>query len=220
MRSDVADPEGRALRALLDGIERSRDERIAAIEERSRIEARRIVQEARRRALERVREAAADARRKHREECERARAELATRSRQRRYAALRETAGKALGDLPGVLEARFADPTGRRSWIEGALRLAREKLPPGRPWSVLHAPEMQAEQLRELAAAIEALSGHHASLGSSSEVRAGIVIEAAGARLDATPAGFLRDRARIAGRVLGELLGDGAASPAGRGEQG
>lgn len=195
----------RALEQLLQGIDDSRRRRIDGIEARSAAEARAIVAEARSRARERIHHAVREERRRHVMELERQRAAFATRIRQRRYAALRSLVESAWMDLPALLEARFADPACQSRWMEAALALAGEKLP-RQSWRVVHPASLSEAQRRELSDAIVTASAHRPVLEASSEIRSGLIVEVESARLDATPAGLLRDRKRIQSRLLGELL--------------
>jgi len=163
-------------------------------------------------AAARLTEAAASTRRELRRalvgEREALRAQLAS-ARTRRDAALHERrqrlAQGALDEgwtmLAPALGRLWRHPARRERWIAATLVAAHARLSPG-PWTVRHPPGLAPEEL-------EAMRGEFAARGvgdirceADPRIEAGIEIRAGNARLDATVAGLLADRAAVAGRLL------------------
>jgi hypothetical protein len=108
---------------------------------------------------------------------------------------------------PRLVEAlmrRWEDPDGRALWVLGALTNARRVLPVG-SWLVHHAPDWPEAERR---AAAEDLVGHLGAapgMHPDERIRAGLVVECAGAVLDASLDGILSDRPRLEARLLALL---------------
>jgi hypothetical protein len=139
-------------------------------------------------------------------------AECDTRRRAKAEQTRAEVLGRAWPLLVERLVARWQDPGARGDWATAALNLARQSLPPG-DWTIRHAPggtdPEWAARGTALAEGIGALPRCMADPG----LRAGLVIEAGGVRLDASLDGLLGDRPRIEARLLA-LLADGASDSA------
>lgn len=125
--------------------------------------------------------------------------DTALRQRRQRLAQVAVDEGWAL--LAPALCRRWQEPQRRQRWIAAALAVARARLPPG-GWCIRHppglAPAEAAAMLRELAA--QGLADVRCE--AAANIVAGIEICAGEARLDATAAGLLADRAAVAGRLL------------------
>jgi hypothetical protein len=152
-----------------------------------------------------------------------ARAERATRERasgDRRNARLLALAWPR---LTAILRRRWLDPRAREAWAAQALASALDALPPGQ-WTVHHAPDWPAP---EQAAPCVAAAGRLAKRGAPApkfradpDLDAGLVVECGAARLDASLAGLLQDRANLEARLLALLAardgghaGDAGAGP-------
>lgn len=111
--------------------------------------------------------------------------------------------------LDAALMRRWEVAEGRALWVRGALANARRVLPAG-SWVVRHAPDWpQAEQR----AAIEDLVSHLGSapgMRPDERIRAGVVVDCAGAVLDASLDGILSDRPRLEARLLALLAEESA----------
>ncbi len=195
--------------ALMQRVLADRDRRRAQMRASTDGEVREMLRAARQEARANVREAALRER-KHAEQALRqaqAAAALELRRQEQRTAcALLQDMWVAVGD---VLEARWADAACRKSWLEEAVRQARDLLS-DRRWRIEHgAGWSQAERgaLAALACA-DAVGGapRTVELVCDPAVRAGIRIRTPGACLDATAAGLLASRAEIESEFLALYL--------------
>lgn len=190
-----------ALATLLDVVDRDSKARCAEILGDAQAQAEALRAEAMREGRQRLRAAlrAERARAAARIAAARARLEAEQRRAQQRQAALALAAAEAL--LPAALQAAWKDPPRRRQWLEQALTRAAQSLP-RIAWRIRHASDLDADDK----AWLQQRLGETALAGPVFEADAGIAagmeIQAGGARLEATPAGLLADRAWVGGRLL------------------
>lgn len=190
-----------ALATLLDVVTRDSEARCAEILGAARVEAEALRAESMREARQslstalRAERAGAAAR----IDAAQAQLEAAQRGAAQRQAAVALTAAEAL--LPAALQAVWQDPPRRRQWLQHALRCAAQSLPRG-AWQIRHAPDLGADDKAWLQKRLDELGVTGASLEAESGIVAGIEIQAGTARLEATPAGLLADRAWVHGRLL------------------
>jgi hypothetical protein len=137
-----------------------------------------------------------------------ARAEAATRERRRSEAIDSTMIALAWPRLRAALAARWADPQGRRGWVESALGQALRRLPPG-DWCIRHPGDWPAAEQDRLAEAVRAHAGVPPDLLADPGIDAGLVIASGNALLDATLDGLLRDREQVRARLLALWHGNG-----------
>jgi hypothetical protein len=137
-----------------------------------------------------------------------ARAERDTRERAGSERANARVLALAWPRLRDSLAARWADPAGRRHWVDTALAQARLVLPAG-VWTLRHAPGWTEPEWSPLAAELAGALGAEPRFVAEGSLAGGLTIETSGAMLDASLEGLLRDRTRIEGRLLA-LLAAGA----------
>lgn len=130
-----------------------------------------------------------------------AQAERATRERWLTERAHADLLAAAWPRLSEALLARWREPRSRADWVASHLDEALRALPRGR-WSVRHAPEWGEEERREPVRRLVEALGEAPRLQTDGGLAAGLVIASAGAVLDASLAGLLRDRARLEARLL------------------
>lgn len=197
--ADLADRE----RRLLDLLRQRQEEECAALLARARAEAGDLLRGAQRRARRQLREAVLRERGRVRAQTQALQAELDTARRQHQQRLGLAVLERAWTRLPALLQTRWAAADRRAAWLGAALNLARTRLPG--PWTLRHPPDLDPAELDQaLAASGASLAEAHHRLADPN-LTAGLVIEAGGARLDASAAGLLADRANLEGRLLALL---------------
>lgn len=178
---------------------------VSALQAEAEARASEIVAEARRRGLRRFKAAAASLR------AERAAALVKAKAR-----AMRARHEVFLADNSRLLEAGLADieaslhelweaPEARAAWCRNAVALACERLGDIERFAVEH-PDPLPDGTREVI--VKAMSDaccRSPELRPDTGLRAGLRLTADHACLDATPAGLMQDRDRIAGEYLAVL---------------
>lgn len=133
-----------------------------------------------------------------------ARAERATRER---WTSEQANMGRLDAAWPLIrtrLAARWQEPAGRRAWTWRYLRQGLELLPRGR-WQISHAAEWGESERREAAKTLTERLGEVPRFETDGRIEAGLTIECAGAVLDASLDGLMRDRTRLEARLLALL---------------
>jgi hypothetical protein len=136
-----------------------------------------------------------------RERIQAARAERETRERAGGERASARILAIAWPRLEAALRARWQEPSGRQSWVRGVLDQARHLLPRG-TWTLRHAPEWPEAEWQTLVAELGAELGDAPRLIADGSLSAGLTVEGAGAVLDGSLEGLLKDRSRIEARLL------------------
>jgi hypothetical protein len=139
-----------------------------------------------------------------RERIQAARAERDTRKRAGGERASAHILASAWPRLEAALLASWRDPEGRQTWIHGVLAQARQLLPKG-VWTLRHAPDWPQPEWQALGTALAAELGSEPRFVADGSVSAGLAIAGAGALLDGTLEGLLKDRTRIEARLLALL---------------
>lgn len=192
------------LHALLEIVERDRDERRRVVAEEADARAREIVGEARRAARRKVGAAIADARRRGRARIESARASLETASRTRRNEASRKLLDATWPALPSALREAWDDDDARARWLDAAIDVAARMLPLG-TWTIAHPDDLDAGEAARVSARVREITGTEPELSPDADVHAGARVSVGSACLDATIRGLLADRRSIEGRLLAEM---------------
>jgi hypothetical protein len=191
-------------RELLKLLDEYRDQECRKFLDAARAEAERTAERAYRRERARLHERVVAERAAARGRIQAVRAERDTRSRggtERAHARILEQAWPLLRQTLGQ---RWQTPEGRRGWAAGAIDQARRTLPPG-DWTIRHAPGWPEPERTPLVRGIAQDLGAEPRLVEDRGISAGLVVEWAGAALDATLDGLLRDRRRIEARLLALL---------------
>lgn len=167
--------------------------------EREAIEWRRErLREARQQARQRVHRAVGLARERHRREIAAARADIDAEHRRRRQLQLARLLARVMGRLPAQLVARWHDPQTRRRWVTDTLDDALNRLGAS-AWTIRHAPGLEPGEM-------PARHGEaRLTWQEDTEMDAGLVIEKAGARMDASIAGLLANPTEVQSRILSLL---------------
>jgi hypothetical protein len=132
------------------------------------------------------------------------RAEMATRDRWTSEQLYLDLLRAAWPLLRSRLLERWRHPDGRRQWAASYLQQAFGALPRAR-WTVRHAPELVASERLELVAGPTWGLEETPRFQTDGDIEAGLIIESAGAVLDASLEGLLKDRLRLEARILALL---------------
>jgi hypothetical protein len=187
--------------ALLALVEEFRARRCAELLEPAREQARALLRGARTEGRRRVHTTISEARQRLAAEIGAAQARLATERRlgeQRRSAQVLEQGWSALHE---ALQARWADASTRRTWLDAHLARALRVLPRAR-WRIEFPagwPEAERESFAQRAAAA-GVTG--ATWHAREDIDGGVRIRAGNNVVDATIDGLLADRAALEGRLL------------------
>lgn len=187
-----------ALAALMAYVSGVRDQRLAALQAAARDECAALLAAARSRARGQIRQALGEVRADADTQVAVARAAVQSRLRRARQALTLKALDGVHERVAAALRARWAAPPSRRQWILMALAEATHSLPPGR-WEVSLPPAAGPLPATTVPDGVELASRADPS------IEAGVHIRCAAAALDATLAGLLRERERIAALWLGEL---------------
>jgi hypothetical protein len=180
--------------------------------DRGRQRAAEILRGARRAARVRMRETVKHERARMTEAVAKAHAAQQTERRERRLALLRSILGEAWHVLPQALERRWREPEQRMQWCLTAVDLARKYLQ-DETWQVNAAAGLDEEERQRIVLRRSRDASAKTIVTEVGALRAGLVIMAGGARLDASIAGLLCDRPRIEALLIAELETAGHSDP-------
>jgi vacuolar-type H+-ATPase subunit E/Vma4 len=189
--------------ALLRRLGREQESRTRHIRDDAETHAADIVGRARAEARTRVHQAVVDTRREDEMALARRRAALDTQARRSRQATLRELLDRAWQALPAALQSRWLDATARERWCDAACVSASR--------SLRHLDQLQVEVDPQWLAHVGPLVRSRLDGRSKVDVTAtdglgaGLRIRAGDACIDATVAGLLAARERIASELLAEF---------------
>ena len=191
--------------ALIHQLERDRDQRHHKLEQETADWCRQQLHEARSQAVRRFHKAAE----LERERCDRAiaaaEAALWAEARNRHQQHLSEMVQAVMGALPEALEKRWQETAYQQQWIAAALAEAERRLGGGE-WRVRIATLPDDESLPP------ALGDARLVWQADPTIRAGLIIDKGGARLDASTVGLLADTSMLESHILtllGEVRGGG-----------
>lgn len=191
--------------ALISRLKQGQEVAIRKLEHEARDWTRQRLREARHQALLQFRKAAAMERDRFSREISAAEAAVAAEARSRHQQHLAAMVQAVINRLPSALEQRWQSPLHRSEWIESALHNAALRLGQGQ-WLIRIAPGSEKDELPGDFAGAEIV------WKPDKKLPAGLVIEKAGARLDASVPGLLADAPRVQSHVLtllGEVRGGG-----------
>lgn len=187
-----------ALAALMAYVAGVRDKRLDVLRAAAQAECAALLDAARARAREQIRQALCEVRQDADAQIAVARAAMQARLRRKRQALTLASLADVQARVAAALAARWADAGARRAWTAMALAEAARSLPAGR-WSMAHAADAGALPALELPAGVTLATQADATIAAGVRIRCG------DAELDATLDGLLRGRERIAALWLGEL---------------
>jgi vacuolar-type H+-ATPase subunit E/Vma4 len=200
--------------ALLRRLGREQESRTRRIRDEAGTQAADIVRRTRTEARTRVHQAVVDTRREDEMALARRRAALDTQARRSRQTTLRELLDRAWQALPAALQSRWLDAAARERWCDAACVSASR--------SLRHLDRLQVEidprWLAEVGPLVRSRleSASKVDLVTTDGLGAGLRIRAGDACIDATVAGLLAARERIASELLAEFERQAAARRAER----
>jgi hypothetical protein len=200
--------------ALLHRLGREQESRTRRLRDEAATQAADIVHRARGEARTRVHQAVVDSRREDEMALAKRRAALDTQARRSRQATLRELLDRAWQALPAALQSRWLEAAARERWCGAACLSARR--------SLRHLDRLQVEVDPQWLAHVGPLVRSRLEGPSKVDVTAtdglgaGLRIRAGDACIDATVAGLLAARERIASELLAEFESQAAARRAER----
>lgn len=184
--------------ALIAQLRRDQSERTQAMEREAQRWARDKLRDARHQARLRIAGVIESERAGLEREIAAAEASIGAQQRHRQQQYIAGIVGRVLERVPRELERRWQDAGTRRAWVAAALDEAGRRLGAS-TWSVRHAPGLHAAE-RHVG------SGDTLTWTEDLALKAGLVIEKPGARLDASIPGLLSDSAGVQGHIV-HLLG-------------
>jgi len=190
--------------ALREFLRREQQHQSQELLDHGRQRAEEILRSARRAARARMREAIAHERARMTEAVAKARAAQQTEQRERRLALLKSTLDEAWRALPQALEHRWRETEQRMQWCMSAVDLARKYMQDD-VWQIHAAPGLSGEERQRIVLHLSRDASAETIVTEVAELRAGLVIMSAGASLDASIAGLLRDPPRIEALLIAEL---------------
>jgi len=153
------------------------------------------LREARHQARRRVHRAVGLARERRRREIAAARADIDAEHRLERQRQLARLLAYVMQRLPAQLVARWRNPQTRGRWVKATLNDALNRLNAS-AWTIRHAPGMEPQEMPD----------RHGDAWitwqEDPDLDAGLVIEKAGARMDASIAGLLASSTELQSRIL------------------
>jgi exonuclease VII large subunit len=166
------------------------------------------VNEAHRKARERMHEAIANERRQGEQRLESTRAHLRTRNRERQQKTALLMLHRGWESLREALASRWRDPQTQKQWCENLLDKALTLLPRGH-WNIQHPGGWRPAAAQAFAAKVKEATGHAPTLSPDSDIGIGLRICCGTACLDGTMgdagAGLLADRLEAEARLLAHL---------------
>ena len=187
--------------ALLRLIETYRDQACQTLREEARAKARELIRRAYAKARSTLHQRVLAVRSRAEQIIQVAEAERATRMRRRVELRDVEVLAAAWPRLREAMLARWAAAETRKAWAETYVGQAIALLPPGQ-WTIRHPRDWPAGEQDLAVSRVQEASGQPPVLIADPQVTAGLILSSAGAVLDASLDGLLRDRGRIEARLL------------------
>lgn len=192
------------MQAMLTLLEEDRRRQCDALIADAQARARGVLRQAQRDARARMRAAFAAERQRLDQQIKAAAARLQTERRLREQERLAQLLRLGWQMLPEALLERWQDPGRRRKWVAQAIDSA-QRLLPREMWTLSVAPGWPAAEREQALQSVASRLGYMPDCSELAELQAGLLIIAAGNRLDATLGGLLADRAAIEARLLDYL---------------
>ncbi len=201
MNATTGDAVEAQVRQLLEVVARHRDERCNELLGQARREAVQVIRQAHAEARSRMHQSVQGIREERRQRLAAAEAQRQTRRRHRRQNADLWLLAAAWQPLRRALLARWSQEAARRQWIDflvgqaGALLVATD-------WQIEHPLDWPAQERAALEDRLAGQLGRHPEFIPRETIPAGLLICADGTCVDATLEGLLRDQARIESLLL------------------
>ena len=109
--------------------------------------------------------------------------------------------------LKDELASRWKNQEQRRNWVDTIWQLAHQRLIRV-CWSITHPQGWPSEEIAEMEQKIKDFTGIAPVFSATGEIKAGLLIEADGARLDCTLNGLLGSRYRLESEIIASLVQD------------
>lgn len=193
--------------ALLAVVIQHRDQHCRQIDDEADVQARDIIKAAHREARKKVHEVIVDERRRGNNAINQQRAKIETAKRKSRQVLENNFLNIVLKLLETELDKRWDTPSARHDWVGATVERALNHLHPG-PWSIEHPPGWSIRELDPFLEEIRTFSGAEPAFTASAELRAGLLIQANDAKVDASLAGLLVNRNEISAQLLAELFAE------------
>ena len=190
--------------ALLMLLEEDRRRQCDTLIADAQASARGVVRQAQRDARARVRAVFGAERQRLDEQFKAAAARLQTEHRLSEQDRLAQLLRLGWQMLPEALLERWQDPGRRRKWVAQVIDIGHRLLPHDM-WTLSVAPGWPAEERDQALQSVARRLGYTPGCSEVPETQAGLLIIAAGNRLDATLGGLMADRAAIEARLLDYL---------------
>jgi len=190
-------------RSLINQLRQEQEQTRRELERAAMAWRRERLREARQQARRRVHRAVGLARERRRREIAAARAEIDAEHRQQRQLQLARLLASVMRRLCVQLAARWRDPQTRRRWVRATLDDALNRLNAS-AWTIRHAPGIEPREMPERHGDVRITWREDPGLN------AGLVIEKAGARMDASITGLLANSTEVQSRIL-SLLNESTA---------
>jgi len=194
----------RQAQALIDAIDKRRQDERERILNEAREEARSITKRAYRHARERFHDAAEDLRRDRAKRMDQAKAQRDTEQRQRHQSALADIVETAWPKLSETLTERWQSPEHRETWAKDALASAAYRLKP-EGWRVLYPAQTTSDFADDLKSWLDGKGVDDAETEACEDIEAGLRIEADGATLDASGPALLAQAGRVQAALIAEI---------------
>ena len=192
------------MQALLMLLEEDRRRQCDTLIADAQASARGVVRQAQRDARARVRAVFGAERQRLDEQFKAAAARLQTEHRLSEQDRLAQLLRLGWQMLPEALLERWQDPGRRRKWVAQVIDIGHRLLPHDM-WTLSVAPGWPAEERDQALQSVARRLGYTPGCNEAAEIQAGLLIIAAGNRLDATLGGLMADRAAIEARLLDYL---------------
>ena len=187
--------------ALLRLIETYRDQACQKLRDEARTRARELIQRAYAQARSTLHQRVLAERSRAEQIIQVAEAERATRMRRRVELRDAEVLTAVWPRLREAMLARWTAADARQTWVDAYLVQAIALLPPGQ-WTIRHPSGWPAGEQDRVVPRVQGATGQPPFLIADPQVAAGLILSSAGAVLDASLDGLLRDRGRIEARLL------------------
>lgn len=193
--------------ALLAVVIRHRDQNCRQIDDVADAQARDIIKAAHREARKKVHEVIVDERRSRNDAINKQRAKIDTARRQARQEHENNFLNIVWKLLETELDKRWNAPSARHDWVVATVERALNHLHPG-PWSIEHPPGWSVRELDPFLDEIRIFSGAVPVFAANAALRAGLLIQANDAKVDASLTGLLANRNEISALLLAELVAE------------
>lgn len=193
------------LDALLELVEKHREERCRAILQQAEEKRRELLAEAHSQARRHMHEAVQSERHRARSELTAARASAQTRARQQQYRTALGLLREAWDRLGEAMAERWSTPETRLPWIRALVAEAMVVLPQSQCWRIEYPAAWDPSEMEEEMERMTAYCQRTPELIPREDLHAGLRFCTDGACLDGSVEGLLIDRTGVESRLLAEV---------------